>query len=116
MKRTDSWLSGALFQREKGGKITTNGIRQQILYFINEADPDSVPKAHDVSAIATSVNFFQYMDFQALTRYTGWRSSKVFMRHYFRNINFLKFHAVTAGKVISPSEPSDETDDVLTTG
>ena len=112
LSRTDSWHSGSLFRREKGGTITTAGIRQQILYFIKEADPDSVPTAHQVRAIATSVNFFQYMDFQALSQYTGWRSSRVFMRHYFKNIDALKFYAVAAGKVVSPSQDDSETGEV----
>ena len=98
--------SQGLCLKEKGGTITINGIRQQILYFIKEADPDSVPTAHQVRALATSVNFFQFMDFQALTHYTGWKSSKVFMKHYFKNIDALKFHAVAAGKIVSPSLPS----------
>ena len=110
MDRTDKWRAGALFKREGGGTITIDGIRQQILYFIKEADPNSFPKVHDVRAIATSVNFFQHMNFQALTQYTGWKSSRVFMRHYFRNIDSLKFHAVAAGKVVVPQEALDTGD------
>ena len=104
LDRTSDWLSGALFRREEGGTITINGIRQQILYFIKEADPGSMPSPHQVRSVATSVNFFQYMDFQALSKYTGWKSSRVFMRHYFKNIDALKFHAVAAGKVVAPPQ------------
>ena len=111
LERTSSWRSGTLFKREKGGTLTINGIRQQILYFIKEADPESVPKAHQVRAIATSINFFQFMDFQALTKYTGWKSTRVFMRHYFKNIDSLKFFAVAAGKVVAPSQEESEEDD-----
>ena len=42
------------------------------------------------------------MDFDALTEYTGWKSPKVFMKHYFKNLDALKFHAVAAGKVVQP--------------
>ena len=70
LERTDSWSSGRLFQRESGGTISIDGICQQILYFIKEADPESIPKAHDVRAIATSVNYFHFMDFQALSEYS----------------------------------------------
>ena len=80
-------------------------------FFINAADPDSVPTAHQVRAIATSVNFFQYMDFKALSHYTGWKSSKVFLRHYFRNIDVLKFYAVAAGKVVVPSQADSTLDE-----
>ena len=51
LERTQSWSSGRLFQRESGGTITIDGVRQQILYLIKEADPESIPKAHDVRAI-----------------------------------------------------------------
>ena len=100
LERTKSRSSGRLFQRESGGTITIDGIRQQILYFIKEADLESIPKAHDVRAIATSVNYFHYMDFQALTEYTGWKSPRVFMKHYFKNLESLRFHTVAAGKVV----------------
>ena len=86
LEKTISQSGGRLFQRELGGTITIDGIRQQILYFIKEADPESIPKAHDVRAIATSVNYFHFMDFQALSEYTGWKSSRVFMKHYFENL------------------------------
>ena len=111
LERTVSWRSGSLFRRERGGTLTINGIRQQILYLIKEVDPDSVPKAHQVRAIATSINFFQFMDFQALSQYTGWKSSRVFMRHYFKNIDALKFYAVAAGKVVTPSQDDSETEE-----
>ena len=112
LERTVSWCSGSLFKREKGGTLSINGIRQQILYFIKEADPDSVPKAHQVRAIATSTNFFQFMDFEALTKYTGWKSPRVFMRHYFKNIEALKFFAVAAGKVVTPAQNDSEEEEL----
>ena len=111
LSKTQSWNSGRLFRREQGGTITTNGLRQQILYFIKSADPDSVPKAHQVRALATSVNFFQYMDFQALSDYTGWKSPRVFIRHYLKNLDSMRFHAVAAGKRVAPSlSPEMESD------
>ena len=103
-----------LFRRENGGTLSINGIRQQILYFIKEADPASVPKAHQIRAMATSLNYFQYMDFSALTNYTGWKSSRVFMRHYLKNIDATKFHAVAAGKVIMPTlNKPDQVSDIV---
>ena len=103
LNRTQEWDSGPLFRREKGGTISVNGIRQQILYFIKDADPSAIPKTHDVRKLATSLNFLNFMDFSALKRFTGWRSSKVFIRHYLKNVESLDFHAVAAGKVIQPS-------------
>ena len=78
---------------------------------IKETDPESIPKAHDVRAIATSVNYFHYMDFQALTEYTGWKSTRVFMKHYFKNLESLRFHTVAAGKVVPPGRIALATSD-----
>ena len=71
-----------------------------------DADPESIPKAHDVRAIATSVNYFHYMDFQALTGYMGWKSPRDFMKHYLKNLDTLRFHTVAAGKVVPPGQHS----------
>ena len=71
-----------------------------------------MPKAHQVRAIATSTNFFQFMDFEALTKYTGWKSPRVFMRHYFKNIEALKFFAVAAGKVVTPAQNDSEEEEL----
>ena len=38
------------------------------------------------------------MNFDDLKEYTGWKSPNVFMRHYFLNLDALKFHTVAAGK------------------
>ena len=113
LSRTSPWTSGRLFRREKGGTITTKGIRQQILYLIKEADPQSVPKAHQVRALATSLNFFHFMDFHSLTQYTGWKSVGVFLRHYFRRIDTLRFHTVAAGKVVPPASNTSDLEEEL---
>ena len=52
------------------------------------------------------------MDFRALTQYTGWKSPKVFMRHYFKNIDSLKFYAVAAGKVVVPSQEDSDPEEL----
>ncbi|XP_068238901.1 uncharacterized protein [Palaemon carinicauda] len=102
LARTATCSSGPLFVREQGGTISTQGIRQQILYFIKQANPESFPHAHDIRAVATSINYFQNMDFDELEKYTGWKSPMVFKRHYLKNLQALKFPTIAAGSVISP--------------
>ena len=102
LEKTENRKVGRLFQRESGGTLTIDGIKQQILYLIKEADPESIPKAHDVRAVATSINYFHFMDFQALTEFTGWKSMGVFVKHYFKNLEALRFHTVAAGRVVPP--------------
>ena len=104
LDRTSSLTSGRLFVREEGGTLTTDGVRQQILYFIKTADPGSVPKGQETRKVATSVNFFHHMVFDDLCKYTGWKSQRVFHRHYLRNIEDLRLPTVAAGKVVVPKQ------------
>ena len=109
---SSKWSTGALFVREKGGTLTTNGIRQQILYFVKNADPSCIPqgKVHLLRKFATSLNFFEYMNFSDIQKYTGWKSPKVFIKHYMVQLESLKFHTVAAGKVVHPRDPESEED------
>ncbi|XP_068229258.1 uncharacterized protein [Palaemon carinicauda] len=102
LARSATRSSGPLFIREQGGTMTIQGIRQQILYFIKHANPESFPHAHDIRSIATSINYFQNMDFDDLKKYTGWKSPMVFKRHYLKNLQALKYPTVAAGSLISP--------------
>ncbi|XP_068203969.1 uncharacterized protein [Palaemon carinicauda] len=102
LNRTSITTTGPLFIRENGGTITLKGIRQQILYFIKQANPESFPHVHDIRAVATSINFFHHRKFDELTKYTGWKSPKVFKRHYLKPLEALKFATVAAGNVVPP--------------
>lgn len=50
------------------------------------------------------------MEFDALREYTGWKSPRVFMKHYFVNLEALKFHAVAAGRVVPPTLSDSDTE------
>ncbi|XP_068232529.1 uncharacterized protein [Palaemon carinicauda] len=102
LSRTSTTTTGPLFIREHGGTITLKGIRQQILYFIKQANPESFPHVHDIRAVATSINFFHHMKFDELSKYTGWKSPKVFKRHYLKPLEALRFATVAAGNVVPP--------------
>ncbi|XP_068237580.1 uncharacterized protein [Palaemon carinicauda] len=102
LNRTSNKSAGPLFIRENGGTITLKGIRQQILYFIKQANPASFPHVHDIRAVATSINYFRHMNFDELTKYTGWKSPAVFKGHYLKPLEALKFATVAAGNVVPP--------------
>ena len=53
--------------------------------------------------LASSLNFFQFMNFKDLAKMTGWKSNRVFYRHYLANIENISLPVVAAGKVIPPS-------------
>ena len=102
LSRAENISGGRLFRVDLGGALTLAGIRQHILYFIQQADPESFPKAHDVRPIATSVQYFHFMDFPGLSEFTEWISAGVFIKHYCENLEALRFHTVAAGKVVPP--------------
>ena len=85
---------------EAGGRLTVDGVRQKILYFIKAADPESCLTAHEVRKVATSLNYFEFMEFEDLKHYTGWKSQKVFYRHYLKSIEEISLPTVAAGKVV----------------
>ena len=76
--------------RKGGGTLSLDGVKQQILYFIKKVSLGCVPKAHEVRKAATSVNYFQHMQFEPLKEYTGWKSERVFFKQYFVEIEQLK--------------------------
>ena len=80
--------------------MSVDGVRQKILYFIKAADPDSVPAVHEVRKTASSLNYFEFMEFEDLKEYTGWKSQKVFYRHYLKSIEEISLPTVAAGKVV----------------
>ena len=47
---------------------------KKIVYFINQGDPSSGAAIHQVRKLAASLNFFQYLCFDDLKDYTGWKS------------------------------------------
>ena len=103
MDSTSSFTSDPLFRREGGGRLLIKGVRDKILYFIKKGDPEGIPKAHDVRKVSSSLNYFQYMDFEDLCEYTGWKSLKVFFKHYAKSQEEVTLPVVAAGKVIFPN-------------
>ena len=101
---------GQLFRCETTGKnITKKLLGAKIIQFVNAADPHKSMSVHMLRKIAASLNYFRFMDFDHIKRYTGWKSTRVFFKHYLRNIEELSLPIVAAGKVISVRQSSDRT-------
>ena len=108
LARTPNYQSGQLFRGDTGSKLTLNQIRAKLLYFIKTADPTSVPAGHDVRKVATSINYFEFMDFADLCHYTGWKSPRVFYKCYLKQIGEVRHGLVAAGGIVRPAPaPSD---------
>ena len=103
MAATGTCSSGQLFRiGDQNKNMTIKQLRAKILYFIKRGDPDSVPQGHDVRKVATTINYFQYMSFQDLKSYTGWKSPKVFYKHYLKQIGAVARCVIAAGKKVNP--------------
>ena len=102
---TSHLTSGRLFRGETSDSVLSiKQIRAKVLYFIQSADRGSNPLGHEVRKLASSVNFLQNMCFSDLQTYTGWKSSRVFFRHYLKPIEEVRHFMVAAGSVIRPQQ------------
>ena len=94
---------GQLFRGEtEGSLLSPKQLADKIVLFINQADPSSGASIHQIRKLAASLNFLQYLDFEGLRKYTGWKSPRVFFKHYLKPIEQLSVPIVAAGKVIHP--------------
>ena len=75
-------------------------IRLYLCMFIRIADPGSVPLSHDLRKIASSFAFFHSMSFQEIQGVTGWKSCRVFVKHYLKQINEVSSSFVALGSKV----------------
>ena len=110
LERTVQYSCGHLFRTHSTGTpLSAFGLRREIVGIIKVSNPDSYPKTHDIRKLASSFAFFEDMAFTDLVEYTGWSSTRVFMKHYLKEVESLPLVCVTAGRVTVPADsPSDE--------
>ena len=68
---------------------------------IKKSNPDSVPRTHDIRKIASSYAFMEGMQFSDMSKYSGWSSPKVFLRHYLKEIHNVRKTCVSMGRVVA---------------
>ena len=72
-----------LFMRANCLKVTLAGrhsiplLRAKAIYFVNPAAPNGNFEVHQLSRMALSLNFIEYLDFEGLYCYTSWKSPRV---------------------------------------
>ena len=91
----------SLFVHPTGKSWTPAGTRRVLCSLIKEANPESCPKSHDIRKMASSLAFFSSMTFQNMQAFTGWSSSKVFLRHYLKPIENLQRTSVVLGRNVT---------------
>ena len=75
-----------------------------MIYFVNRADPNGNFTVHQLRKVATSLNFIEYLDFESLKQYTGWKSPRVFYNHYLLNVEGASRPVVAAGNIVHPRD------------
>ena len=94
---------GQLFRGETNDcTLSPKQLGNKIIAFICSAEPDKKAKVHQLRGIGASLNFYEYMNFEDLKIYTGWKSARVFYKHYLKDVQNLSLPVVAAGKVVHP--------------
>ena len=68
--------------------------------------PDSVPKAHGLRKMASSLAFFEGMTFPDIASMNGGSSPNVFMRHYLHEIETLQRTCVVLSRAFESTGES----------
>ena len=99
LRRTASISSGPLFLHTvTSNPLDLNSIRTSMVNFIKELHPGSDPKSHDCRKVSSSLAFLGGMEFQEISRYTGWSGHRVFVKHYLSQIRSARTKCVAMGR------------------
>ena len=68
-----------LFRCESLGKeVSIRQLGAKIIEFVNATEPHKKMSVHMLRKIAASLNYFQFMKFEDIKKYTGWKSIRTF--------------------------------------
>ena len=94
--------TGQLFRGETGGSnLSIKLLRSSIICLVNTADPAASVETESLRNMEP-LNFIECLNFQDVTKFTGWQSRRVFYRHYLEDVPSLSGPVVAAGKVVHP--------------
>ena len=103
---TERSQHGALFI--KPGTCTPlsiKGLTQKMVALIMLANPDLFPHINDIRKYATTLAFLGDATLEELGRCTGWHSIRVFITHYHKRIEEVKFTLQAAGYIVPNNDP-----------
>ena len=85
--------------------VSIQKLRLSLCKFIRMGDPGSFPKSHDLRKYASSFAFLSTMTSDRLCSLVGWKSIKVFKRHYLRKIQQVSAPFIAIGSRIQQRKP-----------
>ena len=68
------------------GSWNRSGLSVSIARLIKQSQPHTFPRSHDVRKISASLAFLGNMSIDDINSRVGWRSRRVFKKHYLLNI------------------------------
>ena len=99
IRRTASATSGPLFIHQASGKpLTKAEVTSAMTVLIKTSNPESIPKSHDIRRMASSLAFFNGMQVSDMSELTGWSSTRVFTKHYLKEVSALATVSVVMGR------------------
>ena len=108
LELTKHFSGDQLFRHETSGKqISIKNLGAKIIEFVNAADPHKKMSVHELRKIAASLNYFEFMKFSDIAKCTGWKSTRVFFKHYLKSIEDIHLLVVAAGKAVGIRNDGD---------
>ena len=99
IRRTASATYGPLFIHQASGKpLTKAEVTSAMTVLIKTSNPESIPKSHDIRRMASSLAFFNGMQVSDMSELTGWSSTRVFTKHYLKEVSALATVSVVMGR------------------
>ena len=97
---TKNVTNGPLFISLKDVPLSKFKCSYILCQIIKESQPNVFPHSHDIRKMATSLAFFANVDLDQICDSVGWSSSRVFRRHYLKQINDVVSNCVVLGNCL----------------
>lgn len=102
---TSAYKYGSLFLDPSSHKnLSIRALSKVVLNMVRTGDPSSFPRTHDIRKYASSVAFLSDYTIEEIASSTGWKSHRVFLNHYLRDVDLPSHTVQSAGIIVSPTD------------
>ena len=88
--------------------VTINKLRWYLCKLIKLSNPGVFPRVHEIRKMAASFSFFNQMSTSEILSLAGWRSIRIFKKHYLVDIQAISNNCVVFGKPLDSIKSSSD--------